>query len=80
MILAHEINKYATLDRHSIVKALARSGYTGVSFQEVEFLGVTRTGDFCYRATYHDEAGTGEEEVCNIYVNKNATGDMVAEF
>ena len=80
MILAAELNKYATLDRFSLSTVLARSGYKGISFDSVKFLGLTNSGDFCYSATYFDEAGTGEQEVCKVYVNKSATGDMVAEF
>lgn len=80
MILAAELNKYATLDRWSLSAVLARSGYTGISFDSVKFLGLTNSGDFCYSATYFDEAGTGEEETCKVYVSKSATGDMTAEF
>ena len=79
MILAAELDKYTTLDRYEIVKVLARSGYTGLSFKSANFLGITNGGDFCYKVTYFDESGEGEE-TCKIYVNKSATGDMVAEF
>ena len=80
MILAAELDKYTTLDRYEIVKVLARSGYTGLSFESANFLGITNGGDFCYKITYFDESGTGEEETGKVYVSKSATGDMVAEF
>lgn len=80
MILAKELNKFATLDRYDLANILARSGYTGMSFESAKFLGITNSGDFCYSVQYFDETGTGEVEVAKVYINKSATGDMVAEF
>jgi len=80
MILAAELNKYATLDRYDLANILARSGYMGISFESVKFLGITNGGDFCYSVQYFDESGTGEIEVAKVYISKSATGDMVAEF
>lgn len=80
VILANELAKYTTLNRLDLAHILARSGYTGMSFESVEFLGLTNSGDFCYSATYFDDAGTGEVETVKIYVSKSATGDMTAEF
>jgi hypothetical protein len=42
-------------------------------------LGITNGGDFCYSVKYFDDDGTGEQ-IGKVYVNKSATGDMVAEF
>ena len=80
MILAAELNKYATLDRYDLAKILARSGYMGMSFESAKFLGITNSGDFCYSVQYFDESGTGEVEVAKVYISKSATGDMAAEF
>ena len=80
MILAAELNKYTTLDRYDLAKILARSGYMGMSFESANFLGLTNSGDFCYSATYFDDAGTDEVDTVKIYVSKSATGDMTAEF
>ena len=80
MILAAELNKYATLDRYDLANILARSGYMGMSFESAKFLGITNGGDFCYSVQYFDESGTGEVEVAKVYISKSATGDMAAEF
>lgn len=80
MILANEVAKYTTLDRLEISKILARSGYTGCSFESAKFVGITNGGDFCYSVKYFDDSGTGEVEVTKVYVKKTATGDMAAEF
>lgn len=79
MILAAELEKFTTLNRYEMRNILARSGYTGMSFESVNFLGLTNSGDFCYKVTYFDDAGTGEE-TGKVYVSKSATGEMVAEF
>ena len=80
MILATEVDKFTTLSRYDLVKILAQSGYSGMSFESAKFLGITNGGDFCYSATFFDDAGTGEVETVKIYVNKDATGNLVAEF
>lgn len=79
MILAEELNKYTTLDRYELRNILARSGYTGMSFESVKFLGITNSGDFCYKVTFWDDSDTGEQ-TGKVYVNKDATGDMIAEY
>lgn len=79
MILAAELNKYTKLTKHELAQVLARSGYTGCSFETVKFVGLTNGGQFCYSVTYYDEAGTGVE-VGKVYVCKSATGDMAADY
>ena len=79
MILAEELNKFTTLDRHDLSQILARTGYTGVSFKSVNFIGLTNSGDFCYSVKYFDESGEGEA-TGKVYVSKSATGDMVADY
>ena len=80
MILANEIKKYISLDAYDLTRILARSGYSMCSFESVEFLGITNSGDFCYKATYFDDGGTDEIETTKVFISKDATGDMVAEF
>lgn len=80
MILANELNKLVTLDRYELSNILADSGYTGVSFDSVKFLGISNSSTFCYSVRYFDEAGTGEVETSKVFVNKNATGKLVADF
>lgn len=81
MIYAGEIHKLMKLDRYDLSRILARSGYTGCSFEDAKFLGLTETGDFCYLVEYYDDAGTGESLTDKVYVRRdNATCEMVAEF
>jgi hypothetical protein len=79
MILAEELDKYTTIDRYELRNILARSGYTGMSFESVKFLGLTNSGNFCYKVTFFDDSDTGEQ-TGKVFVSKSATGDMVAEY
>jgi len=79
MILAAELEKYITLDRYELRGVLERSGYTGITFESVKFLGLTNGSDFCYSVKFFDDAGTGEQ-TGKVYVKKAATGDMIADY
>ena len=79
MISAAELDKYINLDRYEIGNILARSGYTGFSFNSVKFLGLTSSGNFCYSVKYFDDQRDGEQ-TSKVYVNKNTTGNLVADF
>ena len=79
MITADELQSYVSLTRHSLVKVLDDSGYSGISFKSVKFLGLTTGGEFCYSVTFFDESN--ESEVTDkVFVKKATNGNMVAEY
>ena len=79
MILAHELNKFVTLDRYELSNILADSGYLSVNLNSVKFLGLTNSSDFCYSVKYFDDNSDGEK-MTKVFVSKNATGKITAEF
>ena len=80
MILADTVTHLTTLSPKSIAQVLDKSGYSMCSFKTAKFLGITNGGEFCYRVTFHDEAGTGEE-VGKVFVRyDSATGFITADF
>lgn len=79
MILAEDLNKYISLDRYELCNILERTGYLDMSLNSVKFLGLTNSGDFCYSIRYFDDANEGEQ-VGKVFVKKDTTGSMVAEF
>lgn len=80
MILADTVTTLTTLSPQGIAQVLDKSGYSMCSFKTAKFLGITNGGDFCYRVTFHDEAGTGEA-VGKVFVRyDSATGFITAEF
>ena len=81
MIKAQTLIKLISLSTEDLGQALARSGYSGQSFESAEFLGMTNGGDFAYKVTYHDEAGTGEDAVGKVFVKYDqASHCMTADF
>jgi hypothetical protein len=79
MILAEELTKLVTLDRYELSNILDLSGYKNMSFNSVKFLGLTNSGTFCYSVKYFDHHRDGEQ-TSKVYVNKNTTGNLVADF
>lgn len=79
MILAEEVEKYIDLSKYDLAYALERGGYTGISFESVKFIGITNGGEFCYKAVYYDDSGLGEV-VDKVFVKKDATGKMIADY
>ena len=79
MITADELKEYIGLDRYSLSHVLAKSGYVGMSFKDVKFLGLTNGSDFCYSVKFYDESGEGEE-TGKVFVKKASDGKMVADY
>ena len=79
MILAEELTKLVTLDRYELSNILDLSGYKNMSFNSVKFLGLTNSGTFRYSVKYFDDH-RDSEQTSKVYVNKNTTGNLVADF
>ena len=60
-----------------LAMALKHSGYTGAVFKTAKFVGITNGGQFAYKVTYHDEAGTGKDEVGQVYLSYDPAAGMV---
>ena len=80
MILADTLKTLTTFGPKGLAVVLDKSGYSMCSFKSAEFLGITNGGDFCYKVTYYDDAGTGEE-VGKVYVKyDHSTHAITADF
>lgn len=80
MITAEKINKLSTLTSAGLNQALSDAGYT--MFERVmdrEFLGITNSGDFCYKFTYRDST-EGTWAYGKLFVNINEKGLIVADY
>ena len=71
MILADTVKTLTTMTPKFLARVLDISGYSMCSFETAEFLGITNGGEFCYKVTYYDEAGTGDHEVSKVFVKYN---------
>jgi hypothetical protein len=80
MITAEKVNKLIKLQPNQLDQALITQGYTG--FERVmacEFLGITNSGDFCYKITYRS-MDQGTWDYGKVFVNINETGQVVADY
>jgi hypothetical protein len=81
MITAERLQTLTTFTPKALSVALAQSGYTGCAFETAEFVGITNAGQFCYKVTYFDEAGTGEIETDKVFLTYHSdVGYVTADF
>ena len=80
MITAEKLTALTTCGPGELSMILHDSGYTGCSFKDARFLGLTNGGQFCYSVTYHNENGEGEA-VGKVFVTYDRTlNQMTADF
>jgi hypothetical protein len=81
MITAETLQGLINFTTKDLQKILDTSGYSMCSFETAKFLGITNGGQFCYKVTYFDEAGTGDHETGKVFVSLDqATGVLTADF
>ncbi len=81
MITADQLKTVTTLGPKGLAVVLDQSGYSMCSFESATFLGITNGGQFCYKVTYFDEAGTRDYEVGKVFVTfDHSTGGISADF
>ena len=80
MITAYKINLLGNLSTGALQKAFRRNEYTGVSFKESKFLGITNAGQFCYEVLFYDEGGLDEDVFAKVFVDLNTNDEPVAEW
>ena len=81
MITAERLDTRTSFTPKALAVALAQSGYTGCAFETAKFLGITNGGQFCYKVTYFDDAGTGEVEEGKVFLTYHSDlGYVSADF
>ena len=81
MITAEKLNELISFTPKGLARVLDSSGYSMCSFETAKFVGITNGGQFCYRVTYYDEAGTGDHEVGKVFLSLDqTTGAVTADF
>jgi hypothetical protein len=80
MITADTLKTLTTFTTHGLAMALHHSGYTGAAFKSAQFVGITNGGQFCYKVTYHDDNGLGEE-VGKVFLTYDpVAGKVTADY
>ena len=80
MITANTLQTLTNFGPRDLATLLANSGYTGAVFKRAKFLGITNGGQFCYKVTYYDESGTGEEEGKVFLTYDRASNTVSADY
>ena len=83
MITAERLKEMIGYGPGDVALLLARSGYTGCSFENAEFVGITNASEFCYRVRYWDDGGGPEEvlEDAKVFVKLDKdTQQLKADF
>ncbi len=78
MITASKIAQLSNLSSAGLNQALRNAGYT--MFERVmdrEFLGITNSGDFCYKFTYREDESWSYGK---LFVNTLDDGTIVADY
>jgi|LauGreDrversion4_2_1035121.scaffolds.fasta_scaffold184667_2 hypothetical protein len=80
MITAEKVSKLASLNKDQLEGALTNAGYSMLERPlQSKFVGITNSGDFCYQFSYKD-SDTGLLTISKLFVNIDATGNIVAEY
>ena len=79
MITPSKLQELISHTPHTLATVLDFSGYTGAQFKSAEFIGITNSGQFCYKVVYHDECGTGEA-VGKVFLAYKKDGTVVADY
>ena len=81
MITAERLTTLTSFTPKALAVALAQSGYTGCAFEKAELVGITNAGQFCHKATYYDDMGTGEMLTDKVFLTYNSElGSVSADF
>ena len=79
MITPVKLQELISHTPQTLVTVLDFSGYTGEQFKSAEFIGITNSGQFCYKVMYHDESGTGED-VGKVFLTYKKDGSVIADY
>ena len=67
MISAATVQHLSTFTAVALTRAINQAGYEGDQFESAEFLGITKSCDFCYAVVYDDEGRVGRTQVYVSY-------------
>jgi hypothetical protein len=77
MLLKSHVNELVNMDALTLSRIVRQSGYKDAKFDDCEFVGITNSGDFAYRASYYED---GAYDFTKIYVWRDVAGNYVAEY
>jgi hypothetical protein len=77
MLLRAHVEDLLNLTVQQLNRIVRNSGYKDAKFDDCEFVGITNSGDWCYKVSYYEDGGY---DFAKIYVKRDTAGNFVAEF
>lgn len=77
MLLKSHVNELVNMDALTLSRIVRQSGYKDAKFDDCEFVGITNSGDFAYRASYYED---GAYDFTKLYVRRDPAGNYVADY
>ena len=77
MLLKHNVLELVGMDATTLSRITRNSGYKDAKFDTCEFVGITNSGDFCYKVSYIDD---GAQDFTKVYVWHDKAGNYVADY
>ncbi len=77
MLLKQNVLELVGMDATTLSRITRNSGYKDAKFDTCEFVGITNSGDFCYRVSYFED---GEQDFAKVYVKRTAANEYIADF
>ena len=77
MLFKYQIEELLALDADGLARIARASGYKDAKFDHCEFVGITNSGDFAYKATYYED---GAYDFTKLFVWRDAAGNYIADY
>ncbi len=77
MLLKQNVLELVSMDVTTLNRIVRNSGYKDAKFDTCEFVGITNSGDFCYKTSYFEDGGY---DFAKVYVKRTAANEYIADF
>lgn len=77
MLLKSHVVELLNMDAVTLSRIARQSGYKDAKFDDCEFVGITNSGEFAYKASYYED---GAYDFTKLYVRRDPAGQFVADF
>jgi hypothetical protein len=77
MFLKQHVNELVNLNAAGLSIIVRQSGYKDAKFDTCEFVGITNSGEFAYKASYYEDGGY---DFTKLYVRRDDAGNYIADY
>lgn len=77
MLLKSHIEELLAMTAGTLSRIARDSGYKDARFDTCEFVGITNSGEFAYKASYYEDGGY---DFTKLYVRRDDAGNYIADY